>query len=391
MRRIAGCLLACSLAISCAPSEEDRGWVELIDAARQAHAGGHTDEAIELGLQALEAAERGSQDQQLLVSLSELASFHEKRGETAEAVVYRRRALDLRELSSGADNLGLAGGYTELAGQYQELGDLPQAAFCLRRAMELRRQGLGPDDLGAARIASDLGVVLMASDPEEAQTVLEQAIATLERGLPATHPDLAVPMTNYGQLMRQLGEPAVAEAWLRRAMEIYRANAPNSARLAVSMDNLADVLQTQGDVDEAEQLLKDSIEILEEKLGTNDPQLATSLNNLALLYRRQSRFAEAESIYRRAATHLERTVGPAHPDLAATIFNLARLYDARQQPGAAEPLFLRSLDMYERTLGPDHTATGLVLKGYARMLDKTGRSEEAAVLEQRAERILGGS
>ncbi len=84
-------------------------------------------------------------------------------------------------------------------------------------------------------------------------------------------------------------------------------------------------------------------------------------------------------------------MGPAHPDLAATIFNLARLYDARQQPGAAEPLFLRSLDMYERTLGPDHTATGLVLKGYARMLDKTGRSEEAAVLEQRAERILGGS
>jgi tetratricopeptide (TPR) repeat protein len=162
MKRLAGCLLACTLAMLCAPAEEDRGWKELIQAAREAHAGGRTDEAIELGLQALEGAERGTQDQQVLVSLSELASFHEERGEPDQAVLYGRRALDLRESLSGSDDLGLVAGYTELAEQYQQLGDVSQAVFCLRRALEIRERGLGQDDLGAARISSDLGLLLMA-------------------------------------------------------------------------------------------------------------------------------------------------------------------------------------------------------------------------------------
>ena len=54
-----------------------------------------------------------------------------------------------------------------------------------------------------------------------------------------------------------------------------------------------------------------------------------SLNNLAQLYETQGRYDEAESLYQRALATRERVLGPDHPRVALSLNNLARLYLSR--------------------------------------------------------------
>ena len=51
---------------------------------------------------------------------------------------------------------------------------------------------------------------------------------------------------------------------------------------------------------QAEPLYKEALKILKEVLGKKHPSYATSLNNLANLYNTQSLFAQAEPLYKEA-------------------------------------------------------------------------------------------
>ena len=81
----------------------------------------------------------------------------------------------------------------------------------------------------------------------------------------------------------------------------------------------------------------------EKALGPDHPDLAIDLNNLALLYDTQGRYAEAEALYQRSLTIREKALGPEHPDVAGSLNNLAELYRAQGHYAEAEPLHQRSL------------------------------------------------
>ncbi|MCH7977655.1 MAG: tetratricopeptide repeat protein [Acidobacteria bacterium] len=53
----------------------------------------------------------------------------------------------------------------------------------------------------------------------------------------------------------------------------------------------------------------------------------------------------------------------------------------------AEPLFKQSLTITEKALGPENPNVTSVLENYADLLRKTGRDDEAAEMEARAEAI----
>ena len=62
-----------------------------------------------------------------------------------------------------------------------------------------------------------------------------------------------------------------------------------------------------------------------EKFGKQDARLATSLNNLAELYQTQGKYAEAEPLYKRALAILTKAMGPDHPNVAMFLGNYAVL------------------------------------------------------------------
>ncbi len=100
----------------------------------------------------------------------------------------------------------------------------------------------------------------------------------------------------------------------------------------------------KGNYAEADKQWSAAVKIAEE-FSLEDPRLAINLNNLAVLYRAQGKYAEAEQLHQ------------------------------------------RSLAIYEKARGPDHPDVATVLENYADLLSKTGRADEAAKMEARAQAI----
>jgi tetratricopeptide (TPR) repeat protein len=85
--------------------------------------------------------------------------------------------------------------------------------------------------------------------------------------------------------------------------------------------------------------------------------VALSLNNLAGLYDSQGRYTEAEPLYLEALDLRKRLLGDNHPDVALSLNNLAGLYDSQGRYTEAEPLYLEALDLRKRLLGDNHPNT----------------------------------
>jgi tetratricopeptide (TPR) repeat protein len=77
---------------------------------------------------------------------------------------------------------------------------------------------------------------------------------------------------------------------------------------------------------EAEPLYRRALDIREKALGRDHPDVAVSLNNLAELYQSQGRYAEVEPLLQRSLVIREKALSRDHPDVASALNNLAELY-----------------------------------------------------------------
>jgi tetratricopeptide (TPR) repeat protein len=116
---------------------------------------------------------------------------------------------------------------------------------------------------------------------------------------------------------------SVAEEALKVAEDTF---GPDNPKVAISLNNIAELYVIKGTYAEIEPLYKRALEINEKALGSDHPDVAISLNNLAELYYNQGRYTEAEPLYKRALKILEDTLGSDHPEVAITLENMKALY-----------------------------------------------------------------
>ena len=202
---------------------------------------------------------------------------------------------------------------------------------------------------------------------------------------------------------------------------------PNDPRTLKSMTQLADLLDRQGHVDEAEALMQKTIELDTRVVGRDDPltletknDLAaifnqhahymgaekldrevipietrtlgsanlltlSSENNLASALRGQSRFAEAETVFRQTLQEERQTLGSDHPYVLATMHNLANMLSEEDRIDEAEKVYRETLAIERRVLGPEHPETASTMTTLANTLSRsTGRGAEAEQIYREA-------
>ena len=86
-------------------------------------------------------------------------------------------------------------------------------------------------------------------------------------------------------------------------------------------------------------------------LGEHHPDTATSLNNLAELLRSQGDYAAAKPLYEQALAIDKEALGEKHPGYATDLNNLALLLQAQGDCAAARPLFEQALAINKAVLG----------------------------------------
>jgi tetratricopeptide (TPR) repeat protein len=212
-----------------------------------------------------------------------------------------------------------------------------------------------------------------------------RALAIREKLLGPEHPSTATSLNNLALLLEAQGDLAGARPLYERALAIHeKLLGTEHPSTATSLDNLAGLLEAQGDLAGARPLYESALAIREKLLGPEHPSTARSLNNLALLLRRQGDLAGAQPLCERSLAIHEKLFGPEHPATAASLNNLAGLLNNIGRANEAEPLVRRAIAIGEKVLGSSDARTQRFQSNYAQLLLDTGRAAEALAVAESA-------
>ena len=219
----------------------------------------------------------------------------------------------------------------------------------------------------------------------EAIPLAETELAITEKRFGPAHPKVALMLNEVAELYTKQGRYTDAEPLFKRSLAIReKALGPDHRDVAKTLSGLATLYGYQGRFADAEPLYKRALAIEESARLPDNFLLADVLDNLAELYRVQSRYADAEPLYKQALAIRENALGRDHPSVAIVSSHLAELYRAEDRYADAAPLYMRSLTILQTALGPRHPLVATVLSYLASLCEAQGRYPDAEPLYKRA-------
>lgn len=262
------------------------------------------------------------------------------------------------------DPAGLGRSLSGLGEALLDLGQLDEAALIHERALNLRRQTFGDVSIPVAYSLSELGYVrfsagdYVASDAlgREALTILEQSGATDDD----YYSNLLHSLAQSLQIQDRLTE---AEQFFRRSLEWdLDHHGERHTNSLTSLHDLASVLVQLERFVEAEPLFLKVAAIETDMLGPDYPQHNLTLNSLGQLYQKMERLDDAERYLRDAVEHARRVRGAEHPHTAYLIVGLVNLLNERARFDEAQSLVDEALAIYAATVPDDypHLATARI-------------------------------
>ncbi len=215
-----------------------------------------------------------------------------------------RDALSLLETceASGTTGERLAMALMLQVQMRRELGERSlDLAGILDRALELASS----DETRALVLAEQGSFRLDRKEHSEAASLLRRALVLKGKTLGREHPEYAASLHELAGVLAGQGDYAEAEDLLRQALDL-RESMP-------TLTNLADVLAVQGRGDEGEPLVLRALAIARKKHGDEHPPAVAQI--LTVLARLQATLGrpEAAATARQALKALAETLGPEHP------------------------------------------------------------------------------
>jgi serine/threonine protein kinase len=273
------------------------------------------------------------------------------------------------------------------------------AGFAIMQSVQLRRITRERDR--ANRVTEFMEGMFKVSDPSEARgnsitarEILDKASKDIDTGL-AKDPELQAQMIHVmGDVYRDLGLFPRAQVLYQRSADIRRqVLGPENADTLRSVDDLAWVLNQEGQAAKAEQLQRETVATRQRVFGKQNLDTLKSMSNLAWTLDREGHYAEAEKLEREVLDVRQRLTKEGDQSTAATMNNLAATLGHEGHFAEAEKLKRETLDLRLRILGPEHPDTLTSMNNLSYTLQQEGHYADAEKLERETldlqRRILG--
>jgi eukaryotic-like serine/threonine-protein kinase len=219
----------------------------------------------------------------------------------------------------------------------------------------------------------------------DAEPNLRNALALRRAALPAGHLDIAISLNDLAVVLEAQNKLAEAEPLFREALAIARAALPaGHPDIGATLNNLAALLHGRNKLAEAEPLFREALQIARAALPAGHPDIAAGLNNLAELLQAQNKLAEAEPLYREALQIRRAALPAGHPDIAAGLNNLAGILHDQNRLAEAEPLYREALQIRRAALPAGHPDIAAGLNNLAELLQAQNKLAEAEPLAREA-------
>jgi CHAT domain-containing protein/Tfp pilus assembly protein PilF len=345
---------------------------QLHDQTQRSQTAGRLSEAI-TSAKAMLAIERkvlpGDHDD-VIGSLNWLASMYLERADFTAAKTARLEALGLLRRHHGEK-------HWKVTDARRALDDVEGQARMTRDQMQKLAEG--------NRLNREVIELHQARKHGEATPRARRVLALRKEVLGERHPEYAMSLNNLALLLESQGDYAAARPLFEQALAINKGVlGERHPEYAMSLHDLAGLLRSQGDYAAARPLNEQALAILKEVLGERHRDYAMSLNSLAVLLAWQGDYAVARPLFEQALAINKELRGERHRDYASSLNNLAALFMSEGDHAAARPLFEQALAIRREVLGERHPEYATSLNNLAKLLDAQGDYTAARPLFERA-------
>jgi len=185
--------------------------------------------------------------------------------------------------------------------------------------------------------------------------------------------------TTLGQVYSGLGLYEQGEPLLREALTTRLERDSDRAEEAGTRKALGYLLFRTGDYEEAEQQLRQALELAERAHGSADAEVGAYLNGLAILYNESGRGAEAEPLLRRALS-----INESAASRPTYLHNLAVALQDQGKFEEAISVHEDAIEAFEEQFGRAYPGRASAMARYAFSLHLSGNYEEAVAMHEEA-------
>jgi len=260
------------------------------------------------------------------------------------------------------------------------------------KALSEAERSHGNDSLTAARALSGLGAIRREQGrDEDAERHFIDALERLERGDHRKDPAYATALNDLGVLHLYQGSYAEASEFLERSLAAgASANGPTlRSENARILGNLAQAARGMGQMDRADELYRQSQDVLQGLYPEGNPTLANLLNSRAILAASREDLDAAVRLQQESVAMYEASFVDDHPAKLNAMTNLARMAVDAGQLTLAERAAAGAVDMSARLFAESsHRYFVDALSTMALLRLEQDRAAEALSLLQRADNAL---
>lgn len=232
-------------------------------------------------------------------------------------------------------------------------------------------------ELGITNIAAI--ILALQGKYEEAEKMHRERLDKVQRKFGSTHPNTLMDLDCLGDTLLRQGKYNEAEALLRRSIEGWTTSPENSTNKFrfCSVMSLAQTLEMQGRYSEAEENIRQAVDGHIEGFGDTHPYTTWCRSVQASIFTRQDKLEAADAVARQVLQGLESSLGPQHLYTARYQGEVALILEKRDKCEEAERLRRQAFHGLENLFGPKHSETINALGALARVLQTQHRYAEA--------------
>jgi len=316
---------------------------------------------------ALHEAARAERIARFLTQMFEAPRPSENRGEALQASELLDRGRDRLATELVDQPLMRAQLQATIAETYRSMGVYDQSEALLLEALQLTSQSAAAAPL-EARLNAQLGRLHNYQGRWEDADQRLLAATTLARQQ-AQPQNLALALRTRTVTLLNQARSDEAKASISEALTLYRQlPEPNQADIRVAESLLATIAMQQGDLELALAAYQRVVADERGANGADSARLSISLNNLAAVQMRLNRPALAASNYAEAARIARLHLGAEHRDEALPLLGLGMALRVQAQIEQSLAALAQSTQIYRRWDGDTHAATAYAQLLYAETL-----------------------
>ena len=241
-------------------------------------------EALERAEQQIEFQWSGQPKVEAAVRVA-LASAYQHQGLLERAAHHFKRALALRRETYGDTHPKVGNTLNAIACLHVELGEDDQAERLFREVLEIYAMSDVREEW-VATTQSNLGYVLyQGREFDEAESLFRESLETKQIILGEESLEVAYDLVKLARLLEAKGSREESKSYLWLAVDTHRSLA-ESTDMALAMSFLARLECQDENFEEAEELLREALEIRIRFLGNDHPEVQRTRKNLEMAVQR---------------------------------------------------------------------------------------------------------